>query len=168
MDEIFTRRSVRSFSDKRIEDEKITKILKAAMQAPSAANQQPWEFLVIRDKIRLQELAGYNPYAGCLVDADAGIIVLGNEERMSYPGMWEQDLGAATQNLLLEAVSQGLGTVWLGTAPESDRMKYIQKMFNLGKHLLPYAVIAVGYPSNESANRFVDRFDESRIHYETY
>ncbi len=168
MNEIFKRRSVRSFLDKKIEDEKIIQILKAAMQAPSAANQKPWEFLVLRDKKRLRELSSYNPYASCLADADAGIIVLGNKERMSYPGMWEQDLGAATQNLMLEAVSQGLGTVWLGTSPEKDRIDYIRKMFSLSENLLPYAVLAIGYPQNESANSFVDRFDESRIHYEKY
>ncbi len=168
MNEIFTRRSIRSFAQKKIEDEKITKILHAAMQAPSAGNQQPWEFLVIRDKESLSELSKYNPYAASLLEADVGIILFGNEKLMKHPTMWEQDLGAATQNLMLEATAQGLGTVWLGAAGKKERADYISSMFNLPSHILPYAVISVGYPKNENANHFVDRFDENRIHYEKY
>ncbi len=165
MNAIFTRRSVRTFLAKEVEQEKIEKLLRAAMQAPSAANQRPWEFMVIRGKENLLTLSQYNPYASCLKNADLGIIVLGNQERLIFPEYWQQDLAAATQNILLEATELELGTVWFGTAPDQERMAYIQKLYNLSDNLLPYSVIAVGYPKDSNANAFIDRFEENRVHY---
>ncbi len=165
MDSIFTRRSVRQFQDKQIEPEKIEQLLKAGMQAPSAWGQKAWNFIVVEGKENLDRLAAYNPYASCLRGAGAGIIVLGNTSLMKAPEYWEQDLGAVTQNILLEAVEQGLGAVWLGTAPEKDRMKYISDLYSLGNEMVPYCVIAVGYPQNEDANHYVDRYDKSRVKY---
>ena len=165
MNAIFTRRSVRHFSDKPIENEKIETLLRAAMQAPSAANQQPWSFIVVRGRENLDELSKYNAYAGCLKNADAAIIVLGDSKRMILPDMWQQDLAAATQNIQLQAVELGLGTVWLGTAPHKTRMEFICNLFEIDEHLLPYSVIAVGYPKKEDANHFIDRFDPERVRY---
>ena len=65
MDEIFTRVSIRKFEDRPVEQEKLTKILKAAMAAPSAGNQQPWEFFVVTDKAKIEALSKISPYAGC-------------------------------------------------------------------------------------------------------
>ncbi|MFI3200135.1 MAG: nitroreductase family protein [Eubacteriales bacterium] len=165
MNSIFIRRSVRSFLQKEVEAEKVDKILRAAMQAPSATNQQPWEFIVVKGEERLKELAAYNPYASCLLGANAGIIVLGNKKRMTLPEYWEQDLGAATQNILLEATELSLGSVWFGTASDLERMEYIRELYNLEEHLLPYSVIAIGYPKEENANYFIDRYDETRVRY---
>ncbi|ONI44555.1 nitroreductase [Candidatus Epulonipiscium fishelsonii] len=164
MNAIFTRRSVRQFADKTVEQEKIEKILRAAMQAPSANNQQPWDFIVVEGKENLDKLSKYNPYAGCLKNASAAIIVLGNTERIMFPH-WEQDLGAATQNIQLEAVELGLGSVWLGTAPNKERMEFIRKLYGLNENMLPYSVIALGYPKDTNANHFTDRYDASRIKY---
>ncbi len=168
MNAIYTRRSVRDFLDKPIEAQKVEQLLRAAMQAPSAKHQAPWEFIVVQDKDRLKELALYNPYATSLNKATLSIIVLGNSDRFTAPEKWQQDLGASTQNILLEVVEQGLGAVWLGVEGNKDRSEYIKKMFNLGDNLLPYAVLAIGYPTSENANFFRDEFDSSRIHYEKY
>lgn len=103
MDVIFNRRSIRRYKDQAVEQEKIDKILRAAMQAPSAVNQQPWEFIVVRDKENLKKLAGISAYSRMVADAPLAIVVLGNEARMRLQHNWEQDLSAATQNILLEA-----------------------------------------------------------------
>lgn len=165
MNAIFTRRSVRTFLNKDIESVKIERTLRAAMQAPSAANQQAWKFLVVKGREKLSELSKYNPYAECLKNANIGIIVLWDKSKMILPEHWEQDLGAATQNILLEATEQGLGSVWLGTAPNKDRMKYIQKLYELDETLIPYSVVALGYPQDKSTNYFIDRFDENNVCY---
>lgn len=165
MNSIFTRRSVRQFTDKQVEPEKIEQLLKAGMQAPSAWGQKAWNFIVVEGRENLDKLADYNPYAGCLRGAGLGIIVLGNTSLMKASEYWEQDLGAVTQNILLEAVEQGLGAVWLGGAPEKDRMEYISKLYSLGNEMVPYCVIAVGYPQREDANHYVDRYDKSRVRY---
>jgi nitroreductase len=168
MNVIFTRRSIRRYSDKKVENEKIEKMLKAAMQAPSAGNQQPWEFIVVQDSGMLDKLSKFSPYASMTRHASVAIVFLANTENLNYPENWEQDMGAATQNLLLEAAEMGLGAVWLGVAPVQDRVKNIKNLFDLPEHIRPYSVVPVGYPAEGVENKFVDRFNESRIHYETY
>lgn len=165
MNSIFIRRSVRQFENRPVEKEKTEKLLRAAMQAPSAGNGQPWEFIVVEGKENLEKLSKLSPYAGCIVNSSLAIIVLGNKKRIKLPENWEQDLGAVTQNILLEAVELGLGGVWLGVAPVTDRMNYICNLYGLTHDILPYSVIALGYPKKKDANVFVDRYDESRIKY---
>ncbi len=163
MNAIFTRRSVRRFTKKQVEQEKLEKILRAAMQAPSAGNQQPWEFIVVKGKENLEKLSEYNPYASSLKGANLGIIVLANKDRLKYADYYQQDLAAVTQNIQLQATELSLGSVWYGTAPEKQRMDYIIKMYNLKDNLIPFSVVAIGYPEDENANKFVDRYDETRI-----
>ena len=165
MNAIYTRRSVRQYRDKQVEQSLIEQLLKAAMQAPSAMNQQCWEFLVVKNRDALNELVNYNVGAKMLKDAPLAIIVLGNMNRVVSQSSWQCDLGAVTQNILLEATTLGLGAVWLGTINNSDREKFISKQFNLSDNLIPYSVISIGYPKNDNANYFLDRYDESRITY---
>lgn len=168
MDIIFNRRSIRKYQNKTVEKEKIEKILRAAMQAPSAVNQQPWDFIVVQNKDTLNKLAGISPYSKMVADAPLAIVVLGNEDRMRLQNHWEQDLAAATQNILLEAVYLGLGAVWLGVAPAEERMDYIRDIFGLSKKIRPFCVIPIGYPAEGQENKFVDRYDPSRVHYEKF
>lgn len=82
MNEIFIRRSIRKYKQQAVEREKIQKILQAAMQAPSAGNQQPWEFIVVEDKQRLEQLSLVSPYAGPVKNAPLTIVVLANKSAM--------------------------------------------------------------------------------------
>lgn len=168
MNSIFTRRSVRKYKDTKVEKEKVDKLLRAAMQAPSAMNQQPWEFIVVENKETLEKLAEMSPYTKLIKGAPLVFVLLGNEERMKFEENWEQDMGAATQNLLLQAVELDLGGVWMSAWPLEDRINHIKNMFNLSGNLRPYAVVAVGYPDGTQGNKFIDRFDETRVHYENY
>jgi nitroreductase len=168
MDVIFTRRSVRRYKKQVVEQEKIEKLLKAGMQAPSAANQQPWEFIVVQKQENLDKLAGISAYSKMVADAPLAIVLVGNEDRMRLQLHWEQDMAAATQNILLEAAHLGLGAVWLGVAPIKERMDYISELYGLKKRLKPFCVISIGYPEEGQENKFVDRYDPDRVHYETY
>lgn len=167
MNAIFKRRSIRKYKEQSIEKEKVEKLLRAAMQAPSAGNQQPWEFIVVEKKETLRKLSEVSPYSKLLANAPIAIIPVGNMEGLKYPEYWEQDMAAATQNILLEAVDQGLGSVWMGIAPEEDRMNYVKDIFVLEENLKPFAIIAIGYPEGNE-NEFIDRFDSKRVHYEKY
>ncbi|MCT4661402.1 MAG: nitroreductase family protein [Tissierellales bacterium] len=162
------RRSVRKFSEKKVELEIVSELLKSAMQAPSAGNQQPWEFVIIDDKSQLEALSNMSPYAKFLKDAPLAIVVVGNKNNMKFPENWEQDLGAATQNILLEATEHDLGSTWLGVHPLSDRINHVKNIINCPKNIKPYCVIAIGYPASTGANHFVDRYDKERVHYNKY
>lgn len=168
MENIFTRRSIRKYENRQVEKEKIEKLMRAAMQAPSAGNQQPWEFLVIENKESLVKLSKVSPYAGMLAEAPLAIIVLSNAEKMRFPEYWQQDLSAATQNILLEAVELGLGSVWLGISPLKEREDFIKEIFNLPPQITPFNIIVLGYPSEGQENKFVDRYYELRVHFEKY
>ena len=107
MNELFTRVSVRDFIPGKVEKDKVDRILEAAMNAPSARNQQAWEFIVVDDPDYIRELSKVTPYAGPVGKAPLAIVVLGNRDLMSAPQFWEQDLGACTENLMLSATSLG-------------------------------------------------------------
>ncbi|MEG0729613.1 MAG: nitroreductase family protein [Anaerovoracaceae bacterium] len=163
MNEIFTRRSIRKFSDQKVSDEKITKILKAAMQAPSAKNQQGWEFIVIKNKAKLLELTGLSPFAGALKTCDFAIVSIVNTDKLIAAIRWQQDLSAAAQNMLLEAHYLGLGAVWLGAAPSPPQADFISEALDLPDNKIPFSVIAFGYPLK--TKEAIDRYNPDIITY---
>lgn len=166
MDAIFKRRSVRTYQERPVEPEKIERMLRAAMQAPSAGNQQDSEFLVIQKRSALELLSAMSPYSKLIAKAPLAIVILGNTGRMKFPENWEQDLGAAAENLLLEAAELGLGAVWLGVHPLRERIDAIRNQFALPENFRPFAVVAAGYPIEKDANRRIDRWNPERVHYE--
>jgi len=166
MKEIFSRASVRKFKEKKVEETKVELLLRAAMAAPSAGNQQEWEFVIVTDRELLNKLSTTSPFASPLKNSQLAIVVLGNKERMKYPENWEQDLGAATQNILLEAVHCGLGCVWLGIAPLQERINKVSQVLNLPANILPFSIVSIGYPNSDV--RPQDRFNQNYIHYNGY
>ena len=162
MNHIFTRVSIRKYQDRPVEKEKTMAILRAAMQAPSAANQQPWEFYVVTNKEKLQALSEVSPYAGMTKDAPAAIVAVYRKDCL-LPMYAQIDLSIAMENLWLETVAQGLGGVWLGIAPLEDRMKDVEEILDIPDDLRAFAIFPYGYPAEEREQQ--DRFDESRIHY---
>ena len=168
MNSIFKRRSVRRYTEQKVEKEKIDRLIRAAMQAPSACNQQPWEFIVIDDKKTIESLAKFSPYARMLLEAPLAIIILEKYTDLIAPSFTQQDLGACTQNLLLQAAEEKLGAVWLGISKGDEREKFIVDMFNIPQNVKPFAVVSIGYPLDADANTFVDRYDAKRVHYNGY
>ena len=167
MEEIFTRRSIRKFADRPVEPEKVEKLLRAGMQAPSSANQQACEFIVIQDKERLAQVAATSPYAKPAAGSAVTIVLLADEKKMRVPTGWEQDMGAVAENMLLEAVHLGLGGVWFGVATVSQVMENVRRFFELPQTIRPFALLSFGYPE-EQKNQFIDRFQADRVHYENW
>ena len=165
---INTRRSVREYQNREVNDDDILKIIKAGMQAPgSRLGAEPWEFIVIKNRKTLDKLAEIKPR---LSTAQVAIVLVANIERAFYKTVWQQDMGAAAENMLLEAVNLGLGGLWNGVAPDNDRMIRIAKIVGIDDitNLKPFCIITVGYPAEGWQNEFMDKFDEERIHYEKY
>lgn len=162
MNEIFHRISVRKYQDKPVEKEKITQLLRAAMAAPSATNQQPWEFYVVTNKEMINALSKATRFAGCAAGAPV-VIVPAYREDVRAPMFGQIDLSIALENLWLEADSLGLGGVWIGIAPLEDHMKHVEELLHMPAGLHAFALFPVGYPAESRAQQ--DRFEESRIHY---
>lgn len=162
MDAIFQRTSVRHYDAKPVEPEKAEKLLRAAMAAPSAMNQQPWEFYVVRGQALLQELGTASPYAGPVKEATLAIIPCIAGDRVKLPEYAAVDLSAACENILLEAEQQGLGACWIGIAPVPERVAAVGKILRLPERLTAFAIIALGYPASKKPQP--DRYDASRVH----
>ena len=162
MEAILTRRSVRQYTEGSISKDTIQSLLEAAMSAPSAGNQQPWQYVVIDDRNILDGITQVHPYSGMLKQAPLAIVVCGDMDREKYKGYWVQDCSAATQNLLVAARALGLGAVWLGVYPLEKRVKGIRRLLSLPENIIPLAVISIGHPATEQGR--MDRYDENRIH----
>ncbi len=163
MNSLYHRVSVRKYRDTPVGKEKIEAILRAAMQAPSAGNQQPWEFFVVTDRKKLDALSNVHPYAGMVKDAPLAIVSAYRKE-CPMPAYAQIDLSIAMENLWLETDAQGLGGVWLGIAPLEDRMKAVEEIVGMPESLRAFAVFPLGCPAEERAQQ--DRFDPERIHWD--
>jgi len=163
LEAIITRRSIRKFKSKEIEEELIIKMLQAAMYAPSARNTQPWHFIVINDRKKLDEIPRLHPYADMCYEAPLAIMICGDLTLEKMEGYIAINCAAATQNLLLAAHDLGLGAVWLGVYPRKERMNALSKFFEIPENIIPVSLVAVGYP-NESKST-PERFKPERIHY---
>lgn len=163
LDNIFARKSVRTYLNKGVEKEKIDWMLRTGMAAPSGRDLRPWEFVVITERAVLDSMAAALPYAKMLTQARQAIVVCGDSARSSY---WYLDCSAATQNILLAAESLGLGAVWTAAYPYEDRMQVVRKFAALPSTILPLCVIPFGYPATSEQPK--QKFDEKKIHYGKY
>jgi nitroreductase len=162
LDAILTRRSVRDFKADPVKEEDIQTLLRAGMQAPSARNERPWHFVVIDDPEVLHDIPEFHPHAQMLMYAPLAILVCSDRKLEVKRATWLQDCSAAMENILLAAHGLGLGAVWLGVFPDSDRVSGMQSLLGMPKDIRPVGLAAIGYPALKPEP--VDRFDESRIH----
>jgi len=159
---IFRRTSVRNFTHDPVADTDIEQLMRAAMAAPSAGNQQPWELYYTTAPAVRAELARASQYAKAAGEAPLVIVPCTRVESLRFPEMAPSDMANCCENILLEAVDLGLGGVWLGIAPLEDRMARAAAALSLPAELKPYALLAIGHPVVERAQ--LDRYDSARVH----
>lgn len=159
---LFTRRSIRQYTDEPVSDEDMRILLKAAMAAPSAKNCQPWQFVVVRDAQVRATLAKTSPYTGMAARAPVVIIVCGDMQLATAGEFWVQDCAAATENLLLAARAKNIGGVWCGVHPDKEREAFLREHLRLPETIVPFGLICLGHPAQRF--REEDRFHEERVH----
>jgi nitroreductase len=168
LDFIFGRRSVRVYSPGEVSEAAVTKLLEAAMAAPSAMTKDPWRFVVVRDKQTLAKLATLHPGAAMLSAAALTVVVCGDldvafERQLSY---LLQDCSAATENLLLAAHALGLGACWVGIHPGEPLIKRVKDLLALPAPVIPLAAVAIGQPGEQLPPR--TRFSRDYVHIERW
>ena len=163
MSSIYSRASIRKYEKRPVEREKILEVLRAGMQAPSAGNQQPWEFYVVTNRETIQALSKVSPYSGCAADAPAVIVCVYRKDDLKFPVYAQIDMAIAQENIWLRTDELGLGGVWLGIAPEQDRMDSVRKILDLPDNLEAFSLFAMGYSAQMRKQQ--DRFEEDRIHF---
>jgi nitroreductase len=160
---IIDRRSIRRFTDQKINEKQIKSMLRAAMYAPSAVNRQPWHFVVIDDRTLMDKIMEVHPHARMLQSASHAIVICGDEQLQHDNGYWVVDCGAATQNLLLAAHTMGLGACWVGLHPREERKRAFSKLLFLPSHVQPFALVALGFPDEQK--RRPERFHAGKVKY---
>ena len=163
MNNIIQRISVRRYEDKQVEKEKLMQILRAGMQAPSACNQQPWEFYVVTDKKKIEALSKMTPYTGCAAKAPVVLVSAYRLEGLVAPAFAQIDMSIAQENIWLETDALGLGGVWFGIAPVEDRMEEVHRLLELPENVKVFSMFALGYPAETRPQQ--NRFAPERIHF---
>jgi len=155
------RRSIRKFTNEPVDREKLEVALKAAMAAPSAGNSRPWQFVVVTERARVRALCEMHPHAG--FGAEAGAIVLPFGRKRGYP-WFDQDMAAATENLLIATANLGLGATWCGMSDDLQRV--VSEAVGIPEDLYVFALIPVGVPAEAKPAR--TQYEAERVHWETY
>jgi len=164
MDAILSRRSVRKYTSQEVSDDVIKELLEAGMSAPSAENERPWHFIVIRDRKILDEIAKFRSGSGMLKDAPMAVLVCGDSKLDIHKGCLVQDCSAATENILIAVQGKRLGAVWLDIYSRRDWITATQKLLDIPEHVIPISLIPIGYPAEKKPQ--ANRYDASRVHYE--
>src|SRR5512140_2202414 len=167
LDTIFQRRSIRKYADQPVEPQKLELLLQAGMAAPTAMNCKPWEFIVVTDPETMAQFRSRLMFGDR--NAPAAIAVCGNPGLSTNPAarlFWEQDCSAAVENIMIAAVSLGLGTVWIGIHPVKAFVSTVRKILKIPRGVTPLNLIYVGYPLDPKPAR--TQYDESRVFRETY
>lgn len=158
------RKSVRKYRQEgSVTKEQIKTILEAGMLAPSACNSRPWEFIVVRNKEKLEEIKKMHPHAKMLNTASLAIIICAdvNLQIGIAKGFFPQDCAAATQNMLLQSAELNLGTCWCGVYPKEELVSEFKRVFELPENIIPFNVIAVGVSDEEFGARGF--YEESKV-----
>jgi len=162
MKAILDRRSIRKYTDEPVSDTDAKALLEAAFAAPSAGNQRPWHFVVIRDRNKLEEIPSFHPYSRMVPHSQLTIMVCADTHDLKYSHHWPHDCAAATQNILLEATDRGLGSCWLGVYPNEERMSGCRRLVGLPEGVVPFSLIPIGHPAEAKPSH--SGVDESRMH----
>lgn len=166
---IMTRTSVRSYTGRLVSSDTVEMLLRAGMAAPTARNSQPWHFVAVTDRAKLDELAVNNKHGRMLQEAPLAIAVCGNMDKaLDGDGRdyWIQDCSAATENILLAVNALGLGAVWTGVHPIKERVEAVSKVLNLPETIVPLCVIVIGYPNESPQPK--DKWKTENVSYNTF
>jgi len=162
MNEIYNRRSIRKYTSQKIDDDKLKQILKAGMNAPTARNLKPFEFIIIKNREILEDLSNLKKNSYFVKDSYATIVILGNE----LTEFWQQDLAAVTQNILLQATTFGIASCWIGMAPNQSYEQSARQILNIPDNIRVFSMVTLGYPLETKEPN--DNYYENLVHFDKY
>lgn len=171
LDAIFTRRSIRSYTQEPVSEKDVETIIRAGMYAPSAHNGRTWEMLTVTGKEELVALGDIQKYWRLLKDAPLCIACCAYEpsaepKRRTY---LVHNTCAAVENMLLAIHALGLGGVWLNASPEREHYEAAKKIMGIPQEVDLVAVIACGHPAAEQPPRVMpERYEPEKWHREAW
>jgi nitroreductase len=156
---IFSRRSIREYTNQPVSEADIASLLQAGMAAPSAMNRRPWHLVVGDDEQTLGAIAAAPPYSRTLGGAALVIVVCGDP---SISDWWLQDCTLAAENILIAVSGLGLGAVFLGCHGKAEREQPIRQVLGIPEEIGLASVLCVGHPAEEKEPR--TQYDPARVH----
>ncbi len=165
------RRSIRAFQDRQVEQEKIDLLLEAMLRAPSSRSQYPWEFVVVQNRETINALSRAKPHGSAFMkNANLAIVVCADPEKCD---VWIEDCSIASLLLHLQATDLDLGSCWvqIRLREHDEQMsaeKYVAETLGLKNGMVVEAIIAIGYPANESTGHPDATLLKDRISFERY
>jgi len=162
MESILSRRSIRKYTGDAVPEDVVEQVLKAAMSAPSAGNQQPWHFVVMRERAILDRIPGVHPHSLMIREAPVAVLVCADPTLETHKGYWVQDCAAATENMLIAVQALGYGAVWLGVYPREERVTGIRALLGIPEHVIPFALVPIGRPAEQKPAS--QRYTREKVH----
>ena len=170
MDALKLRRRVRKFDKSRkIDYDTLVELCRIGEYAPAARNQKGREYVIIDDESIINELSTVSKGAAVLANGVAAIALISrNKETLVTPDMIDQDLACSVENILIGATQMGIGSCYIGIHPHPERVEPCDKILNVkdGKHT--FALIALGYPSEENPFYEKDKLTDDMIYHNRY
>lgn len=163
-----TRRSVRRFENRAVEQEKIDFLLKAALMSPASKSRNPWEFVVITDADTLQKLSASKSHgAHFLAGCPLAIVVVAE---IAKSDVWIEDASIAAIIIQLQAQDLRLGSCWVQmrerkTSTEESSETYVRNLLNISEKYAVLCIIGVGYPAEFKNPHEETSLNYDKIHY---
>lgn len=165
------RRSVRTYTGEPVPEEKLIQILQAGLLSASGRAVRPWEFIVVRNKETLKQMAGSRTAgAKMLEEADCAVVVLGDEKKTD---VWTEDCAIAMANMHLMADSLSVGSCWIqGRLREASDGKtteeYLRKLLGYPVHMRLEAILSLGMPKEHPEAHAIEKLLTEKLHWERF
>lgn len=170
-DMLKARRSIRKFSDKEVEKEKIDIILKSALLAPSSRSLRPWEFIAVTDKDMLERLSHCKEHGSeFLAKAKLGVVVIADQEKCD---VWIEDASIASIVMQLAAQSLDIGSCWIQIRQrfhneQKSAEVYIKELMQIPEKYCVESIIAIGYPDESRKSYDEKELNFEKLHFEHF
>jgi len=165
------RRSIREYTDRSLEPEKLELLREAVLRSPSSRNLDPWEFIFVDDRQLLKKLAVCKPHgADFLAQAALGIVVCGDSRESDT---WIEDCTIASILVQMVAESIGLGSCWVQVRNrrfdgQMTSEQYVQKLLQIPEHIKVESIIAIGYPAEKREPLPRADLKDAKVHANTF
>lgn len=165
------RRSVRKYTDETVTEKNLEKILQAGLLSASGKAIRPWEFIVVKKKETLEQMAESRAAgAAMLKDADCAIVVLGDEQKTD---VWTEDCSIAMANMHLMADALGVGSCWIQgrlrmAADGRSTEEYLRELLKFPENLRLEAILSLGMPQKHPECHMLEDLDLTKIHREVF
>lgn len=166
-----SRRSIRKYQDREVEQEKIDILLKSALLSPSSRSIRPWQFIAVTDKLKLKQLSLCREHGpGFLAEASFAVAVIANK---SASDVWIEDTSIASTFLQLTAQDLGLGSCWIQVRErfhkgQETAEEYIRQILEIPEQYGVECIIAIGYPDEDKKPYTEDMLQIQKLHFNKF